>query len=193
MNDRKAMEYSDETFDSLTWGKSPLQGRVFRDCRFESCDFSEADLRRSRWIDCTFRRCNLSNANVANAAFKTVHFDTCKLLGVDFGTCDKLLLELSFHECDLSYALFSELDQHGFSLTGSRLRDAEFLRCTFPEANFDGSDFSGARIVGCDLRGADFRSATGYAFDPRDNRIEKARFDATGIRGLLEAFGVVIE
>ncbi len=193
MSQNTEKEHEDEVFTSLKWGEDPLRGRVFRDCLFESCDVSGVDLARTRWIDCTFRRCNLSNAKLTGATLRSVRFESCKLLGIDWSACETLLLELAFRECDLSYALFSEMPLENLVLIDSVLREAEFVRCNLAGADFGGSDFTGTRFVGCDLRGADCRATEGVALDPRDNRVEGARFDAAGVRGLLEAFGIVVE
>ena len=56
-----------------------------------------------------------------------------------------------------------------------------------------GSGLAGAVFVGTDLRAASLLGATGYVFDPSENRVRGLRVDAFGAAGLLVAMGVVVE
>ena len=59
--------------------------------------------------------------------------------------------------------------------------------------DFAGSDLGAAVFVGTDLRGASLVGATGYGFDPSQNRVRGLRVEATAATGLLSAMGLVVE
>jgi uncharacterized protein YjbI with pentapeptide repeats len=71
------------------------------------------------------------------------------------------------------------------------------------EVDFTEADLSGVVFVNCDLAGVifentnlekcDFRSAFNYTLDPEVNRIKKAKFSLSGIKGLLEKYQIDIE
>jgi uncharacterized protein YjbI with pentapeptide repeats len=67
---------------------------------------------------------------------------------------------------------------HGVDYTRQSLCGHEFDNCTFAE---------------CNLSGADLRTAIGYAVNPIDNRVVRARFSELNLAGLVGAFGVVVE
>lgn len=168
-------------------------GPVLEAYHFVVCDLSAASLARLRFVDCLFERCDLSNVNLSGTGLQNVAFAECKLLGVSFTGCQELLFGVHFDRCLLRYASFG-----GRKLVGTR-----FERCDLPEADFTNADLTGAVFADCDLTravfhdtqlvDADFRTATGYSLDPEANQLAGARFALTGVVGLLEKYGVVVE
>jgi uncharacterized protein YjbI with pentapeptide repeats len=130
--------------------------------------------------------------NVAGTSLKDAIFTDCKLMGLDFGKCNDLLLSFTFIRCQLDYAFFYK----------KKLKKTRFEECNIREANFTEADLSGSAFIKCDLTrtvfdrsnlsGIDFRSAYNYSIDPENNQIKKAKFSLEGVRGLLDKYDIEI-
>ena len=81
----------------------------------------------------------------------------------------------------------------GSRLVDCSLREADFGGADAQRVDLGGSDLSGAVFVATDLRGASLVGATGYAFDPAQNRVRGLRVDAFAAGRLLEMMGIVID
>ncbi|NTW53920.1 MAG: pentapeptide repeat-containing protein [Chlorobaculum sp.] len=166
---------------------------VFEGCRFAQCNFTQADFSDLVFRECAFEQCDMSMAKLARASLQEVRFTGCKLLGVQFGECRKLLLGMRFERCMMRLALFSGLD----------LKNTPFTDCDLQEADFTGANLSGAVFSNCDLRlaiffhtnleKADLRTAVNFSIPPESNRLRKAKFSLSGLPGLLDAYGIEIE
>ncbi|UOQ54011.1 pentapeptide repeat-containing protein [Hymenobacter cellulosivorans] len=165
----------------------------FEQCHFIGCDFSGAQLGQFRFADCLFERCNLSSAAMAGASLQNVAFTDCKLSGVQFAACRDFLFEVQFQGCQLHYASFF----------GKKLRNTRFVNCSLTDADFTSADLTDAAFQDCTLRGAVFRStqlvgadfttASEFSIDPDGNTLTKARFTLTGLLGLVDKYGVIVE
>ena len=82
------------------------------------------------------------------------------------------------------------------------MKKTEFTECSLQETSFVDADLSGAVFHNCDLsqavfqntnlEKADLRTAENYSINPETNKIKKAKFSLTGIRGLLDAYDIEI-
>ena len=89
------------TFEKIAFGaENPARG-VYEDCRFIHCNMNNADLSGITFRNCTFDGCDLTLAKLRETGFQEVHFSDCKLLGLIFSDCRKLLLEFGFERCML--------------------------------------------------------------------------------------------
>ncbi len=182
----------DEQFNNLDFTQKAPPSRDFDGCSFTGCNFNGINISSFNFIDCTFTNCNFSMVNIAGTSFKNAVFTDCKLMGVDFGKCNDLLLSFTFVRCQLDYAFFYK----------KKLKKTQFKECSIQEANFTESDLSLSVFQKCDLSrttfdrtnlsGADLRSAFNYSIDPESNQIKKAKFSLEGIRGLLEKYDIEI-
>lgn len=162
-------------------------------CTFKSCDLSKSSFAGFEFEDCEFEDCNLSNCQWADGKMQNVRFSNCKMLGNSFEGVKSFLLELYFDGCVLSMSSFYALP----------LKESTFIQCNLSECEFSDSDLSGAKfnrsqLVGATfsnsvLEGADLREAVGYSIHPAENKIRKAKFSESGIRGLLDQFNIEIE
>jgi uncharacterized protein YjbI with pentapeptide repeats len=144
-------------------------------------------------MDCYFKGSNCSLAIVNNSGIKSVRFDNCKLLGVDFGTCNNFLFSASFENCQLDYSSFYQ----------KKMKKNIFVNCSLKEVDFTETDLSATTFKNCDLLNAvfiqtilekaDFRTAKNYALDPELNKIKKAKFSFPDVAGLLSKYNIVID
>ncbi|RDD30055.1 hypothetical protein CR161_04645 [Prosthecochloris sp. ZM] len=180
-------------FKTVSFGEdNPLHG-TYEECRFIHCNLNTTDLSGITFRNCSFESCDLSLARLRDTGFQDVHFLNCKLLGLNFSECRKLLLECRFESCMLKLSVFHQLD----------LRTTSFNDCNLQETDFTAADLSAAVFANCDLmratfertnlEKADFRSAFNYIINPENNRIRKARFRMPGVTGLLDIYDIEIE
>lgn len=182
-----------KTFDKVDFTKTPLPQGDYENCIFNACIFSGVSLANINFSECTFTGCDLSMIKPQKTGFKDVRFKDCKLLGVNFEDCNKMLLKMAFENCVLNFSLFYKLS----------LKKTIFKSCIMHEADFTETDLSGAMFDKCDmemakfensiLEGADFRTAFNYGINPIINRMKKAKFSQDGIAGLLYKFDIEIE
>ncbi len=187
---------ADATF---TEGLAPgevLEGVELEGCRFDRAVLEGAVLRGCTFTECVFSACNLNRVDLDGSRFTDCTFVDCTALAVTWTRAAPAPLSArpwDFERCRLDLASFQ-----GASMAGSRLVD-----CSLREADFGGADaqgvdlggcgLAGAVFVGTDLRAASLLGATGYVFDPSENRVRGLRVDAFGAAGLLVAMGVVVE
>ncbi|WP_144017280.1 pentapeptide repeat-containing protein [Ekhidna lutea] len=162
-------------------------------CTFKNCDFSGGNFSTTKFIECEFVGCNLSNVMVSETSFREVTFKSCKMLGIQFDTCNKLLFEASFESCQLDHSVFFQM----------KLKNIDFLNCQLVEVDFAEADLSGGKLVGCDLtnakfdftnlEGADLSKSSGLIIDPESNKINKAKIPLSQLSGLLAKYNIKID
>jgi fluoroquinolone resistance protein len=180
-------------FDRITAEDLDTGCMLYEECGFIRCSFANADFAGITFRNCIFESCDLSLARLRDTSFQEVRFVQCKLLGLQFGDCRKLMFNISFGECMLKLSSFN----------GQDLRNTSFEGCDLQEADFTGADLSGSAFDRCDLLRAtffrtnlestDFRTACNYSISPEENRLRKARFTMPEVTGLLDSFGIEIE
>ena len=180
-------------FKRIATAELPPERTTYEGYRFSDCSFGNANLSGLNFMNCVFENCDLSLASLRQTSLKEVRFLRCKLLGIQFGECNKFLLQLGFEQCMIRLSTFC----------GLNLRNTVFEGCDLQEADFSEADLSGAVFGHCDLHRAtffrsnlekaDFRSAYGYSIPPESNRLKKARFSMPDVLGLLDGYGIEIE
>lgn len=162
-------------------------------CTFSGLDLSDSDFSGYKFVDCTFNDCNLSLVKTFKTGLCNVRFVNCKLLGWRFEQCNPFALEVVFERCLLQHATFYKLSLKKTLFRNCVLHETDFSDSDFSEADFSGSDLAGSVFDNTKLDKADFRSAFNYVINPVTNRIRKARFSSTGLKGLVEAFDIRVE
>jgi len=167
--------------------------RTFEDCQFINCDLSYANLSHITFINCVMDSCNLSLVKVTQTGLQGINFKDCKITGVNFGDTSNFSLEVSFTKCVLDYTVWHK----------KKLKGTIFNDCSFEEADFSETDFTSAVFEKCNmnraifnrtiLKGADLRTAYNFNIDPENNTINKAKFSADALNGLLLKYNLVIE
>ena len=184
---------------TLTEGLAPgevLEGVDLEGCRFEGSVLEGAVLRRCTFTECLFTGCNLSRVDLDGSRFVDCRFVDCKALAVAWTRAARAELSVrpwDFERCRLDLASFQEGAVAGSRWVDCSLREADFAAADCRDADLAGSDLTGAVFVRTDLRGANLSGATGYAFDPSENRVAGLRVDASGALALVEGLGVVVE
>jgi uncharacterized protein YjbI with pentapeptide repeats len=84
-----------------------------------------------------------------------------------------------------------------------KLKGTVFNDCSFEEADFSETDFTSAVFEKCNmnraifnrtiLKGADLRTVYNFNIDPENNTVNKAKFSADALNGLLLKYNLVIE
>ena len=70
----------------------------------------QKSVNNQNFVECTFEGCDLTNTNISHTIFNDVTFERCKMVGLQFETCDQLLMSFKFVGCNLSVASFSGLN-----------------------------------------------------------------------------------
>ena len=193
MDIQTTSEFENITFEGADFAQLKVTNKVFTDCHFVNANFASADFFKSTFTECSFVNCNLSNVSAEASRMKDVRFENCKMLGFNFAKCDPWLLRVSFNKCLLNLSNFSMLNLGGTSFKGSLLHEVDFIETNLAKCDFTECDLLGARISRSDLRGANFVTAKNYLIDPRNNKVQNARFGTPGVLSLLSAFDIQIE
>lgn len=185
--------FEDELFEKIDFAILPIKKGDYENCTFLNCDFSNADLSGFNFSDSTFKNCNLSLAKLSKTALREVYFIGCKLLGLHFDNCDKLLFAVRFEDCSLNMSSFFRLNLKKTTFKNTTLQEVDFTETDLSAAIFDNCDLSMATFDNTILEKADLRTAFNYIISPEKNRIRKAKFSLAGIRGILDGFDIVVE
>lgn len=187
------MDYDSVVWDRHNFTEDDPSGTTFSRCTFEGCDFSGLRLSATRFEDCRFHDCNLSNTVVDHTRFDGAVFETCKLVGLNFGSADPLTFTLSLTKCLLRYVNFSQLRWKKAVVADCDAVESDFRGAHLAGADFSRTRFRACRFSGADLSRADFRHAEGYDLDLRTENIRGAKFSLSEAMNLLAPFGLEIE
>lgn len=182
----------EKIYDKQDFPDATLPKETYEQCTFRNLILENADLSDCKFIDCVFENCNLSLAKLQRTLIRDVQFLHCKMLGLQFDTCNPFGLSLRFEHCQLQHASFYTVN----------ISKTVFRKCGLTETDFTQADMSGVLLEDCDLSGAvfehtklekaDFRSAINYQIDPDKNSIRHAKFSITGLPGLLARYQIDI-
>ncbi|MFW5857426.1 MAG: pentapeptide repeat-containing protein [Planctomycetota bacterium] len=189
-------EWMDETFDGVEHRGERIAGVRYVGCTFTACDFEEAAFVDVAFEECRFERCGLVLARLEGVRFVDVVFEGCKLAGIVFDaeTIGRdPLTAFRFVETRLMGCTFANLDVEKAGFRNCVLEECVFTGSRLPQADFRGARFERSSLARCNLAEADFRDAEGLVLDPRENKLDGARFDPAGALQLLAPFGLRIE
>ena len=183
----------DQTFDKLNFTQEALIKAEYENCTFTNCNFEETNLTEFKFIDCEFLDCNWSLAMLHGTVLRDVKFKGCKMLGLQFETCNDFGLSFSFENCQLNHSTFFQMNIKKTIFRNCQLREIDFSESNLTNVIFDDCDLAQAIFVNTVLERADFRTAYNYSIDPENNRLKKAKFSILGISGLLDKYDIVIQ
>lgn len=172
-------------------GEIPFRGE-YENCTFNNIDFGDYNLSDFVFADCTFTSCNLSMAKLSKTAFRQVKFIECKMLGLQFDTCNPFGFSVSFDSCLLNHASFFKMNIRKTIFKNTSLLEVDFAESDLSEAVFAHCDLSMANFDHTVLEKTDFTTAGYYSIDPENNRIKQAKFSIHGIAGLLQKYNIEI-
>lgn len=183
----------DQTFTNINFSKEALPISEYEYCSFLGCDFSNVVLTGQRFLECEFVDCNFSNATLADSSFQTVVFKNCKMLGLQFESCDQFGFAASFGSCQLDHSSFHRM----------KLNRTSFTDCLMEGVDFSLADLKGSKILDCNLLHAifqdtilekvDLRKSVNYIINPEQNRIKNAKFSLPDVIGLLDKYKILID
>jgi len=182
----------DEYFLSVDFNKHPVANGEYDNCTFENCNFRDFNLSDFNFEECIFKNCELSNAKIANTAFKTVLFENCKLIGLQFNECNSFLLAFKFIDCQLNLSSFYRLKLENTIFKDCSLPEVDFSETDLSESTFSNCNFLGAMFGNTNLEKTDFSSSSDFLIDPENNRIKGAKFTLTGLPGLLNKYQIKV-
>lgn len=183
----------DRIFEREDFTLTSLEKGEYESCVFNGCNVSEYDLSGFNFINCEFNDCNLSLAKLHKTAFQDVKFSGCKMLGLQFDTCNEFSLSFSFDNCLLNHSIFYKRKIKKTSFRNSQLREVDFTEADLSSSVFDNCDLLGATFEFTNLEKADLRTTYNFSIDPEGNRIKKARFSLSGLPGLLHKYDLKID
>jgi len=189
----KQKEWVNETFKGLKLSEVDLMGRTFDDCEFSDCEFFDCSFRNAAFSECVFNNCNLSNISLTQTKIGEVLFVECKLVGLNFSGCNKLLFSIKLDKCIVQMCNFSGLKMNDFSFAGSEFKDCDFYEVNLSSADFTKCNLEGSLFELCDLSEADFRMATNYTISPNQNKLKKAKFSMPEVLSFLAPLEIEIE
>ena len=134
----------------------------------------------------------LSLVKTSNTSWLDVLFTDCKMTGINFSLSNRFGLSVEFHNCLLSYALFTEMKLKGTRFIGCDLQNTDFMETDLSNAVFKDCDLCYASFHHTNLEKADFTTARNYALNPAANRLKKAKFSRYGLEGLLTGLGIEV-
>lgn len=182
----------DELFAKRDFTRERLAKGVYEYCTFVDCDFSKSDLSGMKFMECEFTGCNLSLVRLDNVVLRDVRFKDSKLLGVQFASCNDLLLSVAFDHCILHHASFYDLSLRKTVFTNTKLHEVDFSEADLTETVFTNCDLADAIFYRTNLEKADLASSRNYLIDPEGNRIRKARLSLAGAIGMLAKYDIEI-
>jgi fluoroquinolone resistance protein len=170
-----------------------LRTGEFENCEFNECDFSGSDFTDVKFWGCCFLGCNLSLVLLNKTSLRDVKFINCKMLGLQFDTCNEFGLSFGFENCILDHSSFYKRKIKKTIFKDSRLHEVDFTECDISGSVFSQCDLLQTTFFNTILEKADLRSSYNYSIDPDQNRIKKAKFSFPGAAGLLDKFDIEIE
>lgn len=185
--------YNENLFNDLSLNHVEIMNKEFYSCKFTNCDLSEVVFQNSIFEDCLFDNCNLSLTNFRNSRLQKVEFEECKITGVNYGLCERYMIDINFNQCYLQNCTFFGLNLNKNKFLCSRLIECDFVETELKYSEFCHSDLSGTTFHNCNLEYSSFKDATNYNIPPIYNKLKKATFTLPDVIGLLTCFGLNIE
>ncbi|NMH28901.1 pentapeptide repeat-containing protein [Flavobacterium silvaticum] len=186
------MEYiHDKRFTQI--GRDEIMYTDFEGCEFAGCDLSRCDYTGTAFIDCRFIDCNFAGAKINYVAFRDVSFFNCDFSDVNFAMVDKLLFIISMTGCNLDRAKFYTLKLPKTVFTDCSFVATDFMAADLTDVIFDNCDLHKAVFIDTIANKTDFLSSRNFTIDPERNRLKRAIFSESGLRGLLAKYDLVIK
>jgi uncharacterized protein YjbI with pentapeptide repeats len=183
---------SDQEYTKQDFTKKGFQIGEYESCTFIDCNFSNIDLSACNFTDCDFKGCNMGMVKLSNTVMNNVLFVECKLLGLHFEDCNKVLLAISFKKCHLNLSCFYQLKMKKTKFIECQLQEVDFTETDLTESLFEQCDFQSTIFDNTILEKADLSGSYNFSINPNQNRIKQAKFSRTELAGLLDSFHINI-
>lgn len=181
----------EKIIEKFNFSNNKLEDRYYK-CVFNTCDFSNMSIKNTNFEDCTFRQCNFSLTKLFNFLSK-IRFIECKMTGTDFSGIGKFSDSLYFENSLMNYATFFGVKLREMYFTGCNLNEVSFEEANITSTVFDNCDLMRATFFNTDLERVDFSTSYNFSINPTINKLKKAVFSETELRGLVEHLNIVIK
>ena len=182
-----------QNFNKLDFTHTSFLKGEYESCVFRNCNFEEANLSEFKFLDCEFQECNFSLALLHGTVLREVKFIGCKMLGLQFETCNDFGLSFSFENCQVNHSTFFQMNIKKTIFKDCQLREIDFSESNLTQVVFDQCDLAQSIFINSILDKVDFRTAYNYSIETKKNRLKKAKFSLMAISGLLDQYDLVIE
>lgn len=186
------LTHYDKQFEEVCYTEKTIRGREFESCTFKKCDFSNSDFGLNMFMDCIFTECNLTMMKLGDSILNNVTFNNCKIMGVNFSACQDAMFSVKYESCLLDYSSFMGKKMPKTRFISCSLKEVNFAQSILTACGFENSDLLGASFNKTDLGSANFATAVNYTLDPELNNIQKGKFSADGLSGLLTKYKIKI-
>ncbi len=183
----------DKDFEKIDFSKEQLPAREFDNCTFIECTFKKVDISNCNFVDCRFVACDLSLVQVYDTGFKSVLFESCKMIGIDFQNCSNFLFSLEINNSQLSMSSFIDMSLKSSIFNHCLLQEVDFTDADLRGSVFNDCDFNRAIFLSTRMQKMDFRTNMNYSIQPEMNSISGAKFSLTGVKGLLHTYNIIVE
>ena len=188
--------FADELIEDKVLSDLDLRGReisdkIFRECRFSNVTFAEARLRDCRFEDCLVRLSDWTMAKVYGTALRSVKFEGCKLMGIDWSDGHRAL-DASFKECVLDYCSFARVDLRKGAFKDCRMLEVNFAEANLSEADFSGSNLDRSRFQRTNLTRANLAGAANFLINPAENKTKGAIISLDAAVSIVAAMGMTV-
>jgi uncharacterized protein YjbI with pentapeptide repeats len=130
---------------------------------------------------------------LADAVFNGVAFNNCKLLGLHFEYANPFGFACQFDNCLLKHASFYQVNLQNCTFLNCDLEGADFTEAKAKGISFYGSNLLTVVFDRTDLRAVNFIETKNLQLEPQNNQIEKAKFQAAQLEGLLLKYQLDIQ
>ena len=182
----------DKEFVDEDFSQNPLAKANYEACEFIRCNFTQQDLSDCSFIECQFVQCDLSMVPLLETTFREVVFKECKLVGLHFEDCNPLIFSVAFETCMLNLSSFVGRKMPKTLFRKCQMLEVDFSEADLQQAVFEESNLDKALFEFSNLEKADFRTAQNYTIDPENNKLKKAQFSSSNLKGLLKKYGLNI-
>lgn len=183
-------DYSEMTFCDLKCVGTDISGKEFLECTFKNSVFENVMFRNCIFERCVFDSCSLILPGIGHSTFDDVHFQECKIAGLNFGDLNTFSISLGFDRSKLLSCSFVGLELKSTSFSNSQIVDTVFRECNLQKTDFEGVLFTSTIFSRNDLTHANFKDASGFFINPCDNKLKGATFSHTSALELLHQFGI---
>lgn len=185
--------FDEEVFKNNDFTSTPLEKGEYDNCEFINCNLSGLDLSGYTFVDCIFNNCNISTCQLNNTAFSNTKFINCKMIGLSFDQCHEYMFSAQFDNCQLNLSSFYKRKFKKAWFKSCQLHEVDFAECDLNHSSFIDCDLEGAIFDHTNLENANLTTARNFIIDPDQNNIKKAKLSLSGLPGLLQKYGIVVE
>ncbi|MEE1898445.1 pentapeptide repeat-containing protein [Flavobacterium rakeshii] len=182
----------DTQINNTVFGPDDIMYKDYERCTFTDCDFTQCNYLGVAFTDCEFINCNFAEAKINYVSFRDVMFTGCNFTGVNFAMVDDLLFKFEFKECILDYTKFYTLKMRGTVFTGCQIIASDFMNADITDVIFDNCNLHKSVFLDTIANKVDFSTSYNYTIDPEKNKLKKAIFSESGLKGLLTKHEIII-